>query len=263
MTRKIGFTGLFFLVWMVCIGVFGLTLALGTDFFNNMVTETTFGNSKMFTWGMGVSVFVGILSFICGVGFFVITRIIKNTFLRTVVITISLLIFAFCGGYAYSYISGSISQISKPGSTSVVTLQATSTPASTLAPTLAPTPRPRVLDGGKLFNLVNKYRSDHGLPQLQWFHPLCEYSKKRSQEATTDWSHTGFNEDSKTGLLWQYCPDCIRVGENLAEGYSSEEAILQGWINSPSHKANLDGDWTNACSYFYGNKYVSMIFGKN
>lgn len=138
------------------------------------------------------------------------------------------------------------------------------TPTPTIAPTSTPTvkPKPKILDGGKLFNLVNAYRVKNGLKQLSWFHPLCEYSKNRSNEVKTDWSHDQLENDAKSGLLWQYCPDCLRAGENLAKDYFSEEAVLQGWINSPSHNQNLLGDWDIACSYFYGNNYVSIEFGK-
>lgn len=35
------------------------------------------------------------------------------------------------------------------------------------------------------------------------------------------------------------------ISENVAFGYNSIEAIIQAWLNSPKHKANiLDEDWT-------------------
>jgi uncharacterized protein YkwD len=135
-------------------------------------------------------------------------------------------------------------------------------PSPSPIPTPTATPKPIVLDGGRLFNLVNAYRAKNGLKQMIWFHPLCEYSKERSSEIKTDFEHDQFLADSQSGLLWKYCPDCSLAGENLAEGYYSEEAILQAWINSPTHKDNLDGDWDIACSYFYKNNYVSLVFGR-
>lgn len=130
-------------------------------------------------------------------------------------------------------------------------------------PTATPTPKPRKLDGGRLFNLVNQYRAKNGMSQLQWYLPLCDYARQRSQQISTDFSHEGYLSDAESKVLYQqYCPECARTGENLAEGFISEEGVLQGWINSPTHKENLDYDWTYACAYFYGNKYVEMIFGK-
>lgn len=130
-------------------------------------------------------------------------------------------------------------------------------------PTLTPTPKPRKLDGGKLFNLVNDYRKKNGLSELLWYHPLCEFAKARSQQVKDDWSHEGYLKEATRGALYtSICPECGSTGENLAEGYYSEEAALQGWINSSSHKQNLDANWDWGCAMYYSNNYVSILFGK-
>jgi uncharacterized protein YkwD len=33
-----------------------------------------------------------------------------------------------------------------------------------------------------------------------------------------------------------------RVSENVAYGYNTAEGVVSGWINSPSHKATMEGD---------------------
>lgn len=135
----------------------------------------------------------------------------------------------------------------------------------TPSPTPRPTPKPRKqLDGGYLFNLVNNYRAKQGLSQMTWWHQLCEYSKSRSTQIKTDWSHDGYYQDSKNGELYQdICPECQKTGENLAKDYWTEEAILQAWINSPTHKANLDDpSWNVGCAMVYQNNYVSFEFGQ-
>lgn len=38
----------------------------------------------------------------------------------------------------------------------------------------------------------------------------------------------------------------FRVGENVANGYTSAEAVVHAWINSPSHKAIIEGDYTHS-----------------
>ena len=36
------------------------------------------------------------------------------------------------------------------------------------------------------------------------------------------------------------------VGENIAAGYSSPEAVVEGWMNSPGHRANiLEAEFTH------------------
>jgi uncharacterized protein YkwD len=36
-----------------------------------------------------------------------------------------------------------------------------------------------------------------------------------------------------------------RVSENVAYGYNTAEGVVSGWINSPSHKATMEGDFTD------------------
>lgn len=204
--------------------------------------------------------------------YFLIVDTIKNLKAKRYLSALAMLIITtiflviWLGGYAITAIVGYeiVKQniFDKTGGNLVLSSIPQATTIVTPPPTPTPTPKPRKLDGGRLFNLVNAYRVKNGLSQFQWFHPLCEYSNQRAKQVATDWSHEGYLNDAKDGLLQQYCPDCIRTGENLAENYSTEEQILNAWIKSPTHKENLDYDWTYACAYFYGNKYVSMIFGK-
>lgn len=37
----------------------------------------------------------------------------------------------------------------------------------------------------------------------------------------------------------------IKVTENLAYAYSSSESVVNAWLNSPGHKANIEGDFTD------------------
>jgi len=73
------------------------------------------------------------------------------------------------------------------------------------------------MDGGRLFNLVNGYRTRNGLSELLWYHPLCNYAKERSEEVKADWSHKGYREQAEGGGIYsKWCPECLRTGENLA-----------------------------------------------
>ena len=35
------------------------------------------------------------------------------------------------------------------------------------------------------------------------------------------------------------------VGENVAYGYATGETVMDGWLNSSGHKANIEGDYTH------------------
>jgi uncharacterized protein YkwD len=36
-----------------------------------------------------------------------------------------------------------------------------------------------------------------------------------------------------------------QVGENVAYGYSTPEAVVSAWLNSPSHRDNIEGNYTH------------------
>jgi uncharacterized protein YkwD len=37
----------------------------------------------------------------------------------------------------------------------------------------------------------------------------------------------------------------LRVGENIAYNYSTPQAAVSAWLNSPSHKENIVGNFTH------------------
>ena len=76
-------------------------------------------------------------------------------------------------------------------------------------------------------------------------------------------THDGFDK-RKSNL--QEVLGAYRVGENIAYGYSSASSTVNAWINSPSHKANLEGDYTHFGGAIKideeGKKYYTNIFIK-
>lgn len=261
-TRKINIAGLFFFIWLFCLIGFILLFVISTNFFRNMVFETRLGSSNLTYFIELAQIIIGSFSFILALFFGVLNFVQKKIKILTIPYIFLSLILASLVGYFFKVIfidlNPSIPNSSKTFNTTPIVAVQQPTPSPT------PTPKPKKLDGGRLFNLVNAYRAKNGMSQMLWFHPLCEYAMQRSQEIKDDWSHEGYLRDAESHVLYEkYCPDCTRTGENLAENYASEEEVLQAWIKSPSHKENLDADWTYACAYFYENRYVEMIFGKS
>ena len=39
--------------------------------------------------------------------------------------------------------------------------------------------------------------------------------------------------------------NAISAGENVASGYPTAEAVMEAWLNSPGHRANIEGDFTH------------------
>jgi uncharacterized protein YkwD len=96
----------------------------------------------------------------------------------------------------------------------------------------------------ELLDLINTYRVEHNLNTLS----IIEHISYKSSEhnaymiAVNAVSHDGFTE-RKTNF--QQLLGAVRVGENVAFGFSSPQAALNGWIASDGHRANLEGDYTH------------------
>lgn len=96
----------------------------------------------------------------------------------------------------------------------------------------------------ELLDLINTYRVDNNLNPLE----IIEHISYKSEEhdnymiATNSVNHDGFTE-RKTNL--QKVLGAIRVGENVAFGFSSPQSALNAWVASAGHKANLEGDYTH------------------
>ena len=117
----------------------------------------------------------------------------------------------------------------------------------------------------ELLDEVNTYRVSVGLNPLQ----IIEHISYKSSEhndymlATRTVTHDGFNE-RKANL--QEVLGAYRVGENVAYAYSTARATVNAWVNSPSHKANLEGDYTHFGAAIKvddeGKKYYTNMFIK-
>lgn len=109
------------------------------------------------------------------------------------------------------------------------------------------------LDSNKLFDLIQKYRFDNNFSSFKNSDFLCEIAEQRLDEVHKDWSHEKFNAN-------RFCQSCT-LGENLAKGHLSEEATYKDWLNSPTHKYNLDSTFTHSCLKCSKENYCVQIFG--
>lgn len=117
----------------------------------------------------------------------------------------------------------------------------------------------------ELLDLINTYRVDNNLNPLE----IIEHISYKSSEhnnymiATNTVNHDGFTE-RKTNL--QEVLGAYRVGENVAFGFSSAQAVMTAWIGSAGHKANLEGDYSHYGVSIQidnnGRKYYTNMFIK-
>jgi Cysteine-rich secretory protein family len=92
-----------------------------------------------------------------------------------------------------------------------------------------------------LFNQTNQQRADNGLPPLRLDARLNESAglKANNMFAQDYWAHV-----SPTGIQpWYWFTQAgypyAYAGENLAKDFDSTSGTIQGWMNSPGHRANI------------------------
>ncbi len=89
--------------------------------------------------------------------------------------------------------------------------------------------------------VVNRVRVERGLPPLKLNLELCRAAQMMSDEIllTGNFGHidSARRRADARALLVGY--EFEWLGENLAAGQPTLERAIQGWLNSPSHQANL------------------------
>ena len=84
------------------------------------------------------------------------------------------------------------------------------------------------------FELANQQRIAVGLPAYVWSNELAIAAQVRAKEIVTTFSHTRPDGSS----YWTVNSQLV-YGENLARGYNSAASAVDGWMNSPTHRANI------------------------
>ena len=91
----------------------------------------------------------------------------------------------------------------------------------------------------QVLKLVNQERAKGGLQPLTMSSALTAPANKRAQEIKTKFSHTRPNGTQWSTVLDEFGVSVRTAGENLAYGYNTPEAVVEGWMNSPGHRANI------------------------
>ena len=113
----------------------------------------------------------------------------------------------------------------------------TEKPQPTPTPTTKPEPNAEQM-AQEVIRLVNEERAKVGKAPLQYNAKLQEAAMVRAKEISIFYSHD--RPDGRDGLtvLGEYgvgCPD----GENIAYGYGKPEAVMNAWMNSQGHRAEI------------------------
>jgi uncharacterized protein YkwD len=116
-----------------------------------------------------------------------------------------------------------------------------------------------------LFELVNEHRDNLGLSKLDFSGEALKYAKGHNEYMIKagELSHANFSDRaSKLAKETQ----ATFVAENVAKNYPKIDMALEGWLNSPSHKKTLEGEFTHTgisiTEDAQGNAYYTQIFFK-
>jgi len=118
----------------------------------------------------------------------------------------------------------------------------------------------------EILHYVNEDRKDHGLVPLQMNALESSLALKHSQDMAggkVKFGHDGFNTRAKT---IQKTLGSTTIGENVASGTMTSREVVDGWLNSPGHKKNIEGNFTLTGIGFARDKkgdiYFTEIFSR-
>ena len=118
----------------------------------------------------------------------------------------------------------------------------------------------------EIVDLVNEIRSANGLQTLTLNEELCNVARIKSQDMHDKgyFSHTSPTYGSPFDMMKQFGITYRTAGENIAMGYPTAEAVVDGWMNSEGHRANiLNASFTEIGVGYVadGNYYTQMFIG--
>ena len=93
----------------------------------------------------------------------------------------------------------------------------------------------------EVVRLVNEIRQQNGLKPLTENWELSRVARYKSQDMLDNryFSHTSPTYGSPFQLIKAFGLSYRTAGENIAKGYASPQAVVNGWMNSSGHRANI------------------------
>lgn len=124
-------------------------------------------------------------------------------------------------------------------------------------------------DEKEVFDLINKQRTNNGLPALQNDSEVQRIARIKAQDMVDNnyFSHNSPTYGSPFDMLKSFKVSYKSAGENIAANSSNSSAVT-AWMNSSGHKANILNSSFNytgigvVSSPRYGKMYVQMFIGK-
>lgn len=107
-----------------------------------------------------------------------------------------------------------------------------------------PEPPPSQMDdslAAQTINLVNNERQQQNLAALKQDNALSAIAQTKAEDMAKNnyFAHNSPTFGSVGDMLDHFQYDWSAYGENIAKGYTSAETVVEGWMESPGHRANI------------------------
>jgi uncharacterized YkwD family protein len=116
----------------------------------------------------------------------------------------------------------------------------------------------------RVIELTNVERRNNGLPDLQADAPLSKVARVKSNDMQENnyFSHTSPTYGSPFDMIRDHDISYQAAAENIAQGQRSAEEVVQAWMNSEGHRANiLNGSYTHiGVGYQENGHYWTQMF---
>lgn len=100
----------------------------------------------------------------------------------------------------------------------------------------------------EVLRLVNRERAKERIAPLTLDVKLSEVARLKSQDMKDQkyFDHISPTYGSPAAMMTQFDISYTAVGENIAQGYSTPQAVVEGWMNSEGHRRNImDANYTH------------------
>ena len=116
----------------------------------------------------------------------------------------------------------------------------------------------------EVIRLVNEIRAENGLKPLTYDWELSRVARYKSQDMKDNryFSHTSPIYGSPFQMIKNFGISYRTAGENIAQGYATPQAVVNGWMNSSGHRANiLNASYTHiGVGYVANGRYWTQMF---
>ncbi|HAN21675.1 MAG TPA: hypothetical protein DCP51_08400 [Clostridiales bacterium] len=118
----------------------------------------------------------------------------------------------------------------------------------------------------QVINLVNNIRTQNGLSKFKANWELSRVARYKSQDMHDKnyFSHTSPTYGSPFDMMRAFGISYRTAGENIAKGYTTPQAVVNGWMNSSGHRANILNPAFTQIGVGYvssGNYWTQMFIG--